>query len=265
MDDVFVELKRNPLNFYRMDRLTPRPHLHKEVELVYVISGCADCYADRQCSSVSAGDMFIAFPNQIHYYLNSVQGDYLVLVVSTEVLWGMNRILNDFKPVQNTLSDLDNSPIPDLFEQIYNQSGEYQETMQVGLLNQLIYHIISELDLRPQIKSDNSTIHAILHFCTQNYANDLTLEDVAQALHLNKYHISHLLNKKLGIGFSAYINTLRVDKACRQLSKTDKTIADISEESGFGSIRSFNRAFSQIMHITPQEYRRQFERKETIL
>ena len=36
---------------------------------------------------------------------------------------------------------------------------------------------------------------------------------------------------------------------------TDKKIADISEEVGFGSIRSFNRAFLDIIKETPQKYR----------
>lgn len=262
MDNVFVELKRDPLNFYSMNRLSTWPHLHKEVELIYVKRGYADCYADRQCFSIAEGDMFIAFPNQIHYYLNSIPGEYFVYVVSTDAIWGMKNLLYNNKPVQNALYDLKGTPIHALFEQIYAQSGEHKETMQAGLLNQLLYYIIQEISLKPQIKTDNSTIHAVLNFCAQNFTGNITLEDVAQALHLNKYHISHLLNKKLGIGFSAYISTLRVDKACRQLADGDKTIADISEESGFGSIRSFNRAFAQIMHMTPLEYRRQYNRKE---
>ena len=114
---------------------------------------------------------------------------------------------------------------------------------------------------QPEIKSDNSALHSILNYCAQHFAGDIALEEVAKALHLNKYHISHLLNQKLGIGFSAYINALRVNKACKQPVSTDKKIAGISEESGFGSIRSFNRAFAQITDMTPQEYRRLHIRK----
>lgn len=262
MDNVFVELKRTPLNFYRMERLSTRPHLHKEIELIYVVEGAADCYADRQCFPVSSGDVFIAFPNQIHYYLNSVPGEYYVFVTSVDALWGLKKLLYSHKPVQNALYEQQNTPIAALFKEICEQQGEYKETMQAGLLNQLMCRILDQLRLKPQIKCDDSTIHSILNYCTQKFTGEINLENVAEALHLNKYHISHLLNQKLGIGFSTYINTLRVDKACKQLAESGKNIADISEEAGFGSIRSFNRAFSQIMHMTPLEYRRQFRREE---
>jgi transcriptional regulator GlxA family with amidase domain len=182
-------------------------------------------------------------------------------VISTDAIWGLNSLLTSHKPTQNALYEQQDSPIAALFKEIYTQQGEFKETMQAGLLNQLICHILAKLNLKPQIRSDNSALHSILNYCSQNFVTDITLEDVARALHLNKYHISHLLNQKLGIGFSAYINTLRVDKACKQLTESDRNIADISEEAGFGSIRSFNRAFSQIMRMTPLEYRRQYRSK----
>ena len=73
---------------------------------------------------------------------------------------------------------------------------------------------------------------------------------------MSKYHISHLFNNKLGISFNTYINTLRINTACDLLEETDKKTTDISEEIGFGSIRSFNRAFLQIMDMSPLQYRK---------
>ena len=47
----------------------------------------------------------------------------------------------------------------------------------------------------------------------------------------------------------------RVREACHLLLYTDRKIADISEEVGFGSIRSFNRAFLKLIDLTPAQYR----------
>ena len=52
---------------------------------------------------------------------------------------------------------------------------------------------------------------------------------------------------------------LRIDKACDLLEETDKKTADISEDVGFGSIRTFNRAFLQISGITPLKYRNRYK------
>lgn len=138
---------------------------------------------------------------------------------------------------------------------MWNAHGEYVETTRVGLLNQIIAQLLCDFELKTRIKTDNPTLSEILNFCEQHFSEDITLEQVAKSLHLNKYHISHLINQKLGIGFSYYINTLRINAACDLLSTTDRKISDIVGDVGFGSIRSFNRSFTEIMHTTPIKYR----------
>ena len=59
------------------------------------------------------------------------------------------------------------------------------------------------------------------------------------------------------MSFNNCINTFRINKSCDLLGETDKKISEISEEVGFGSIRTFNRAFMEIMNLTPLEYRTQ--------
>ena len=57
----------------------------------------------------------------------------------------------------------------------------------------------------------------------------------------------------MGIGFSDFINTLRVEHACELLEK-GRSITDVAFASGFSSIRSFNRLFSRNMGMTPTEF-----------
>ena len=115
--------------------------------------------------------------------------------------------------------------------------------------------IMSEFELLPRIKTNHSTLQEVLHYCATNFADDITLDDVANALHISKFHISHLMNEKLGLSFVTYLNHLRIINACDLLEDTDKTMAQISEDVGFGSIRSFNRAFQSTMNISPSQYR----------
>ena len=103
----------------------------------------------------------------------------------------------------------------------------------------------------------NSAFYGIMDFCTHNFTEQITLDSVAERLHLSKYYVSHLINRKLGQNFNEYINNLRINEACALLRETDKKIAEISEEVGFGTIRSFNRSFKQITDLSPAEYRAQ--------
>jgi AraC-like DNA-binding protein len=79
---------------------------------------------------------------------------------------------------------------------------------------------------------------------------------LSDALHINKYHISHLFGEKLGMGVVEYVNIRRVAAACDELKKTRKSVTEIALSVGFNSPRSLNRAFKKVLGKTPLEYKR---------
>lgn len=85
---------------------------------------------------------------------------------------------------------------------------------------------------------------------------DLTVADIATELGTNRTYVSNLINQYLSTTFSNYVNAYRVRYAKKLLLKTDDTIEEIYQESGFQSRTTFWRAFAQIAGCTPKEYRR---------
>ncbi|MBR6893396.1 MAG: helix-turn-helix transcriptional regulator [Bacteroidaceae bacterium] len=85
---------------------------------------------------------------------------------------------------------------------------------------------------------------------------DLTVADIATELGTNRTYVSNLINQYLNTTFSNYVNAYRVRYAKKLLLKTDDTIEEIYQESGFQSRTTFWRAFAQIAGCTPKEYRR---------
>lgn len=259
MKNLVVENKTRIITCEISNSLSPIPHFHRHIELVYVIDGESYANADRKNYKLNKGDMFFAFPNQIHYYNTVLSGKYLLIIFSPDILYGLNDILFDNIPNTNVISTENCPDLLNLSIEISKKGLEYEDTLKVGILNQLIATILPHLTLKTRIKTGNTTLQEVLNFCSSNFSNDITLEDIAYALHISKFHISHLLNNKLGINFNSYINNLRINRACDMLEDTEIKISDISEDVGFGSIRSFNRAFKDTMNITPMEYRSQFK------
>lgn len=259
MKNVLYENKSQPIHISATTYLSPQPHLHKEIEIIYVLNGSSRACADRNFYTLKNRDIFISFPNQIHYYESAIVGEYYLLIISPDILFGLKEIMYDNMPFSNIISLAENSEIPELLNKALITDGEYKETVIAGLLNQVFGLLMPQLELKPRIKTDNSTLKDILKYCTHNFSSGVSLDDVAENLHLSKYHISHLFNEKLGFNFNSYINMLRINKACDLLEDTDRKTADISEEVGFGSIRSFNRAFLNIMNTTPLKYRERFK------
>ena len=114
----------------------------------------------------------------------------------------------------------------------------------------------SRMSFKQTNQNDSMTLRSIVSFCAQNYGRELTLATLEEELHLSKYYISHLFGSKIGTGFNDYINALRVSEACRYLRRSNKSITEISTLVGFGTLRTFNRAFFKQVGMSPSEYRR---------
>lgn len=253
--NVIFEKKTDPFTFFINRALTPIPHLHNEIEIIYVKDGEASAYADSTVCNLKNGDTFIAFPNQIHYYKTHKRGIFYVYIISSDFVFGLKNQFTNYVPQKNNFTC--DSQIQEMFQKIVDNFNQNFNTVSVGYINIILGILIPMLDLKPNLSSDNSTLRSILQYCSEHFTEDISLGQVADELHLNKYYISHLINRKLELGFNDYINLLRVKTACALLLESDKKIADISEEVGYGTIRSLNRSFKQIMKLTPLEYRNQ--------
>ncbi len=240
--------------------LSNLPHLHKEIEIVYVRRGNTMALADSESYHMTAGDLFISFCDQIHYYPQCEAGEYDVFIVAPKIFYGIREQLTDHVPQSNVISLAAGDPLLDIIEAI-RKNPTKDISGYAGYFNLLMSGLLSRLTLRPIIKSENATMHSIMSFCSTHFAEDISLEYLADSLHLSRCYISRLFSRSLNIGFSEYINMLRVTAACDLLLETHDKIADISEEVGFGSIRSFNRAFLKIMGCTPKEYRKKVKKK----
>lgn len=230
---------------------------------MYAYSGRTIAYADKNIYCLNEGDLFITFPNQIHYYDTTKLGEYLILIFSAEILCGFSEDISKSIPNTNHISSSEIPQLAEIFEKLYSavKSNDPYKTLALnGYINLFMSLILPHFTLKTVNLEKNSAFYEIMDYCSKNFTEALTLDSISERLHLSKYYISHLINKKLGQNFNEYINKLRINEACGLLRTTDKKVSDISEEVGFGTIRSFNRSFRAQVGTTPAEYRSQIKK-----
>lgn len=93
-------------------------------------------------------------------------------------------------------------------------------------------------------------------YMRKNFHKELHLKDVADAVHISPYHLSHQFKKVVGYGFVDVLNMIRIEKAKDLLKDTDLTVGDVAFETGFNSASHFNRIFKQREEVTPGTYRK---------
>lgn len=101
-------------------------------------------------------------------------------------------------------------------------------------------------------KYDDGFIKA-LNYVTENYDKPIDRTTVARAIGIRPETLSRLFVRCAGVPFLDYVQHLRVYEAARAL-ESGASVTESALNSGFDSIRSFNRVFKKIMHATPTEY-----------
>lgn len=87
----------------------------------------------------------------------------------------------------------------------------------------------------------------------------LTIGELAQRLSMQEYRLRRVINKELGYrNFNQFLNEFRIAEVCRRLElppEQREPIANIAFDVGYSALSSFNKAFKDIHHVTPTQYR----------
>jgi len=105
-----------------------------------------------------------------------------------------------------------------------------------------------------------SPVERACAFINEHLSRGFTLEDAARASGVTPSYLSSLFRKGLGETFVARVRRLRVERARKLLAESDQGMLRIALDSGFGSLRSFNRAFRMVTGEVPSAARRQADR-----
>lgn len=249
------EQKRVLLDYFRTPFLSPLPHLHKEIELIFVLEGACTAIANNKVYELKSGDLFLTFPYQVHYYHESVKGEYYVHAFPASILITMTDTVNENELLNNVFHPANNSLITEYLHRIMQTEGSHSTAQRCAYLTLIMAELLPQCKLVSSTQSPGMTVRRILEYCSSHYAEDLSLDALSKKLHLNKYYISHSVNKQLNMRISTFINSLRIEAACRLLRNSNQKISEIAQSVGYDTIRSFNRAFLEIIHLTPKEYR----------
>lgn len=93
-----------------------------------------------------------------------------------------------------------------------------------------------------------------------HFREPLTLELVAERVHMSPAYFSRRFKKLTGFGYKEYLNYVRLKEASRMLLETELSVADIAQLCGFSDGNYFGDLFKKEKGISPREYRKNPQR-----
>lgn len=96
-------------------------------------------------------------------------------------------------------------------------------------------------------------------FVAMRYNEDLSLEDVAEAIGLNPVYFSRLFKQETGETFSDFKIRIRMEKAIEYLKDPKYKIYEICYLIGYKNVKYFYKLFKNYTQLTPSEFRERNE------
>lgn len=262
-----------------------RPDIKGPFSIFLNLRGSSLCTVDGETRRVGEGSYFIS--NRAQPYTLQIEegsttetfnihfGDYF----SSSVLHSLTT------PAEVILDNGNEHPLPEVafFNQLYRRDAVFERLIgrminayreqgfdkllfEQQLTDLLTYqlqqqrHVAEAVRRLPAVKSSVRTqlyrqLSRALDAIHASPESVVGLEELAVEACMSKYHFLRLFRWAYGHSPHQYMQTLRIDRACKALTTKDTTVAELADLLGFSDSQSFTRLFTQRKGVSPTRYR----------
>jgi AraC-like DNA-binding protein/mannose-6-phosphate isomerase-like protein (cupin superfamily) len=262
-------------------------HAHEHLQLCYMVQGTCTHRIGNKEAVIVPGDFFSVPPFLEHqimwngpdsFHMHQIDfmphlinenmrdlsklDDFIDFAYIQPLVEGEHSLLPklNFNPKDKLVVE---SLIASMFGEVREQRDGYKLAVKADLLKLLV---ISGRAFKEYQRSNNSSskalsayrqsfYEAITHL-EQHHAEDLRLEDYAKMAYMSPNYFSSTFKLIMGVGFSEFVNRLRIQKAIELLNGSERSITEIIYKVGFNSVGHFNKSFKKATGVTPSEFRR---------
>ena len=236
------------------------PHTHSYMELFYIVGGKGQFLIQDQLYPVNANNLVIINPSVVHteVSLDAHPLEYIVLGIEGLELAagkgcnGQFAILDHFESAEIT------GCLRNILREMRQKQTGYKDICQ-AYMEILIIRLMRSTPLavptEPQTAAGNRQCAAVRRYIDLHFKEPLTLEQLAEEAHMNKYYLSHPFKREYGVSPINYMISRRIEESKYLLAETDLSMSQIAQLLGFSSLSYFSQVFRRMQAVTPMEFR----------
>lgn len=245
---------------------------HKDMELLVVLKGEVEVCAGNHLYLLDEDDMILINSNEGHATFAKSPGSIAFLLRMNPDF--LEQYLPDYRYRRFVLcTDADSRNqssciqirryMAEMMTACMKEDGNDELLFRsafYGLLNLLVRQFSQKTE-KTMLGQDKraADIPQIIGYMEDHYKEKLSLDEVAEYFGYNSSYFSQMFRNSVGINFYEFLTRRRLREAVRELDRTDKKILDISNDTGFPNLKSFNTRFKELFGRTPKKYRSSLE------
>ena len=250
-------------------------HWHSEFEKIHILRGRGDFICGSRKYEAGEGEVLLIPPNMLHaaYTCGEQELIYDALVFSPAMVGAGSgdRSSNEcIRPILKGYMRMNvcireetagyeelHALVGRIFSCVQDNSARTDLLLKSELMR-LIWLLEESGDIVFEKEDGGSEAEAIrpaLEYMANRFREDITVEQLAELVHLSKSHFMRCFKKAVGIGAIEHLSQLRINAACEALSDSNDQIADIAFSCGYSNLSNFNRQFLKKVGCSPKEYR----------
>lgn len=129
------------------------------------------------------------------------------------------------------------------------------------LIREGLYRLAA-LQNAPEPQGESSYVEQALRYIEEHYAEDISLDAVAEQIGISPFYLSRLFRAERGESFVEYLTAVRMKTAVRLAKETRLSIREIATRTGYGSPTYFCRVFKKYTGSTIGELRERGRKKQ---
>lgn len=270
------------VSFIDLTKVNESVHWHDSMEIDIVNNGSLEVLTNDGSLLLHAGEGIILAPSMVHslhaatpdqctlyavhfrpaflftYEQPYLGNKYRDVVLSSQALKAL--LLREGQPWDDEVLDTINSLIAANLTKKYGY-----ELVSRGLLSLFWASLLKKADPvdpsvpKALISLDSERVKAAITFMEEHYSDPLSLDDIADHIHISKSECCRCFKRSLRLTPFEYLMKYRIYIAsCKIIEDPDlKSISDLGFSVGFNNSSYFNKIFRQFMNCTPTEYKKQ--------
>lgn len=235
--------------------LTPNVavNFHSQIELYAVTSGEIEVLVNDSRRVLKKGDVAVSFSYDAHGYKALCPATAYYLIIPTDLIGEFLPYINEKRPVSPFIDD------PKIYERVTEAMERIIEGAGDIATRGYIYVILGEILKYTEDKPKNEVgapnfSAEILIYINKNFKGELSLSRISAEFGYNSSYFSRAFRQTFGVSFTRYLTMIRLREALLLMRRGEMTVTECALESGFGSSRSFYRAFFDEFGCAPKEY-----------